>query len=48
MFCLGILQASGSSWKEQRTVTLSILRQFGMGKNSLAQKIEEEVSIGSE
>ena len=44
-FCLGILPASGETWKEQRTVALSILRQFGMGKNSLAQKIEEEVNI---
>ncbi|XP_005100937.1 cytochrome P450 2C15 [Aplysia californica] len=39
----GILPASGETWKEQRTVTLSILRSFGMGKNSLAEKIGEEV-----
>uniref|UniRef100_A0A0B7BEC1 Cytochrome P450 n=1 Tax=Arion vulgaris TaxID=1028688 RepID=A0A0B7BEC1_9EUPU len=40
----GIINASGHPWKEQRSVSLSILRNFGMGKNSLADKIQEEVS----
>uniref|UniRef100_A0A0B7BKD1 Cytochrome P450 n=1 Tax=Arion vulgaris TaxID=1028688 RepID=A0A0B7BKD1_9EUPU len=40
----GIGFASGSLWKEQRSVALSILRKFGMGKNILAEKIQEEVS----
>ncbi|BFZ07229.1 hypothetical protein BsWGS_10268 [Bradybaena similaris] len=40
----GVVGASGHSWKEQRTVTLAILRTFGVGKNSLAEKIQEEVS----
>ncbi|KAK3797172.1 hypothetical protein RRG08_015147 [Elysia crispata] len=39
----GIVGTSGSLWKENRTVVLSILRQFGMGKNVMAEKIEEEV-----
>ncbi|XP_005100933.1 cytochrome P450 2B19 [Aplysia californica] len=41
----GIITSSGENWKEQRTVTLSILRSFGMGKNSFAEKIEKEVEI---
>ncbi|BFZ07132.1 hypothetical protein BsWGS_10171 [Bradybaena similaris] len=40
----GIAFSSGSNWKEQRTVALSILRRFGMGKNMLAEKIQEEVA----
>ncbi|KAK3791958.1 hypothetical protein RRG08_052668 [Elysia crispata] len=40
----GILHASGQVWKEQRTVCLHILRSFGMGKNSLASKVSQEVS----
>lgn len=41
----GILGASGANWKEQRTVSLAILRTFGMGKNVLAEKIQEEVEV---
>ncbi|KAH9494442.1 cytochrome P450 2 sub U member 1 [Bulinus truncatus] len=40
----GIIFANGPNWKEQRSVTLTILRNFGMGKNTLAQMIQEEVS----
>jgi cytochrome P450 len=40
----GVIFSSGHNWKEQRTVSLSILRKFGMGKNILAEKIQEEVS----
>ncbi|BFZ06896.1 hypothetical protein BsWGS_09935 [Bradybaena similaris] len=39
----GIIFSSGSLWKEQRSVCLSILRSFGMGKNVLAEKIQKEV-----
>lgn len=39
----GVIFASGTLWKEQRSVSLSILRAFGMGKNVLAEKIQEEV-----
>ncbi|CAG5128741.1 unnamed protein product, partial [Candidula unifasciata] len=39
----GIGFSSGALWKEQRTVAISILRKFGMGKNFLAEKIQEEV-----
>ncbi|XP_005096749.2 vitamin D 25-hydroxylase [Aplysia californica] len=41
----GILAASGPNWKEQRTTSLAILREFGMGKNILADKIAEEVDV---
>ncbi|CAG5115329.1 unnamed protein product [Candidula unifasciata] len=39
----GVIFSSGALWKEQRSVSLSILRAFGMGKNLLAEKIQEEV-----
>lgn len=43
-FNKGIVNSSGHIWKEQRTVSLHILRSFGMGKNILAEKVSEEVS----
>ncbi|KAK0061231.1 cytochrome P450 2F3 [Biomphalaria pfeifferi] len=41
----GIIGSSGSNWKAQRTTSLAILRNFGMGKNMLAEKILEEASF---
>ncbi|KAK3768653.1 hypothetical protein RRG08_065947 [Elysia crispata] len=41
----GIMLSQGPLWKEQRTVSLHILKAFGMGKNILALKINEEVSV---
>ena len=32
-------------WKEQRSIALSILRHMGIGKNTLAEKIDEEVDM---
>ncbi|KAH9510287.1 cytochrome P450 2 sub U member 1 [Bulinus truncatus] len=43
-FTKGILFATGADWKAQRITSLTILRNFGMGKNILADKIAEEVS----
>ncbi|XP_076441361.1 cytochrome P450 2B4-like [Babylonia areolata] len=40
----GIAGTSGSMWKEQRKVSLEILRVMGMGKNMLAEKIQEEIT----
>ncbi|KAL8615082.1 hypothetical protein ACOMHN_009167 [Nucella lapillus] len=40
----GIAAASGPVWKEQRKTSLEILRQMGMGKNVLAEKIQEEIT----
>ncbi|XP_076439979.1 cytochrome P450 2J5-like [Babylonia areolata] len=39
----GVALSSGETWKEQRKVALDILRELGLGKNILAQKIQEEV-----
>ncbi|XP_025098705.1 cytochrome P450 2U1-like [Pomacea canaliculata] len=39
----GVVASSGVLWKEQRKVSLEILREMGMGKNVLAEKIHEEV-----
>ncbi|XP_055863880.1 cytochrome P450 2U1-like [Biomphalaria glabrata] len=43
-FTNGVILASGADWKAQRTTSLAILRNFGMGKNILAEKITEEIS----
>lgn len=36
--------SDGPEWKEQRTVSLQILREMGMGKNVLAERVQEEVT----
>ncbi|XP_059152551.1 cytochrome P450 2C15-like [Physella acuta] len=41
----GVVLSSGENWREQRSTSLTILRDFGMGKNILAEKISEEVEI---
>nr|KAG5687490.1 hypothetical protein BaRGS_017082 [Batillaria attramentaria] len=38
------INASGAEWKTVRKAALEILREFGMGKNLLAEKIQEEVT----
>ncbi|CAL1548299.1 unnamed protein product [Lymnaea stagnalis] len=40
----GIAESNGENWKEQRNVSMSILKSFGLGKNLLAEKIQNEVS----
>ena len=40
----GLVFASGANWKELRSTTLQILREFGIGRNSLAERIRDEVS----
>ncbi|PVD29098.1 hypothetical protein C0Q70_11695 [Pomacea canaliculata] len=39
----GVVDSSGPVWKAQRKTSLEILRELGMGKNILAEKIQEEV-----
>ncbi|RUS78501.1 hypothetical protein EGW08_013748 [Elysia chlorotica] len=41
----GIIFASGAIWKELRSTTLQILKEFGLGTNMLADKVHEEVEI---
>ncbi|KAK3779068.1 hypothetical protein RRG08_053491 [Elysia crispata] len=41
----GIVFANGGMWKEQRSLSIAILKSFGMGKSSLAYKISEEVNV---
>jgi hypothetical protein len=40
---LGVIFTSGEKWQEQRKVALEILREFGLGTNILAEKIQTEV-----
>ncbi len=51
LFCsvfLGLGQASGEPWKEQRRFTLTTLRSFGVGKRSFEENISEEVQYLTE
>nr|KAG5694098.1 hypothetical protein BaRGS_033717 [Batillaria attramentaria] len=41
----GVISTSGQLWKEQRKVSLEVLRELGLGKNVLAEKIQEEVAL---
>ncbi|KAK3764527.1 hypothetical protein RRG08_013911 [Elysia crispata] len=41
----GLLSSRGHNWKEQRAITHSILREFGMGKSLMADKIATELQM---
>ncbi|GMR44956.1 hypothetical protein PMAYCL1PPCAC_15151, partial [Pristionchus mayeri] len=39
----GVVMSSGENWREQRRVAVSILRDFGMGKNVMEERIRSSV-----
>ncbi|XP_059161815.1 cytochrome P450 2J4-like [Physella acuta] len=42
---LGLILIDGQLWKEQRGKTIQILKKLGMGKNVLAERIQEEAEF---
>jgi len=39
----GLIDTSGSLWREQRRFTLRVLRDFGLGKNKMQDRVLEEM-----
>lgn len=41
----GIIETSGDIWREQRRFSLTVLRNFGLGKNLMEQKVRSFFNI---
>ncbi|GMR57174.1 hypothetical protein PMAYCL1PPCAC_27370 [Pristionchus mayeri] len=46
LFCenQGVINSNGASWKENRRQAISILRDFGMGKNVMEEQVKLSIS----